>query len=289
MTLRNMTPIISGLALLGVVGAADAADLEPFAPVPAAWSFRATTYGWLTWLDGDATIRGRNFAVDASVSDVISALDFAIMGTVEARKGPLSLWTDLVYADLSGSDDILRSRPNANLGAAVSSSIRMTTIEVAAALEVARHQSFLFRWPGYLRTDLYAGGRYWNQRAAVALDLTGTVNIDGLEVSGSRAIARSGTVDWVDPIIGVRVRHDLPGGGEAFVRGDIGGFGAGSDLSWQVFGAVNWHLAQHYGIAWDTYLGYRALSVDYEQGTGNTRYRLDVTEHGPVIGLTGRF
>jgi len=35
--------------------------------------------------------------------------------------------------------------------------------------------------------------------------LAGTLNIDGLVLSGDRAIARSGTHEWVDPFIGARV------------------------------------------------------------------------------------
>ncbi len=39
----------------------------------------------------------------------------------------------------------------------------------------------------------------------------------------------------------------------------------------------------------DGYLGYRALSVDYETGEGSRRYEYDVLQQGPVIGITGRF
>ena len=39
----------------------------------------------------------------------------------------------------------------------------------------------------------------------------------------------------------------------------------------------------------DGYLGYRALSVDYAEGAGTDRYVFDVVQHGPVIGVTGRF
>ena len=36
-------------------------------------------------------------------------------------------------------------------------------------------------------------------------------------------------------------------------------------------------------------IGYRALSVDYSQGTGRTRYEFDTILHGPVIGLSIKF
>lgn len=37
------------------------------------------------------------------------------------------------------------------------------------------------------------------------------------------------------------------------------------------------------------YLGWRALSVDYEQGSGTGRYEFNVLQQGPVVGFTGRF
>jgi hypothetical protein len=35
--------------------------------------------------------------------------------------------------------------------------------------------------------------------------------------------------------------------------------------------------------------GYRALYVDYPQGSGNTLYEYDMLTHGPIMGITARF
>jgi hypothetical protein len=34
---------------------------------------------------------------------------------------------------------------------------------------------------------------------------------------------------------------------------------------------------------------YKALNVDYSQGSGNTLYNFDMTIHGPIFGVTARF
>src|SRR3954451_22880095 len=47
---------------------------------------------------------------------------------------------------------------------------------------------------------------------------------NGLDLRRTRATARSGTIEWVDPLIGGRVRLDIAPGHELFVRGDVGGF-----------------------------------------------------------------
>jgi hypothetical protein len=36
-------------------------------------------------------------------------------------------------------------------------------------------------------------------------------------------------------------------------------------------------------------LGYRALSVDYQKGSGVNRYEYDMLQHGPIVGLTVKF
>jgi hypothetical protein len=69
------------------------------------------------------------------------------------------------------------------------------------------------------------------------------------------------------------------------VRGDVGGFGAGSDFSWQAMATLNMELCETGGHQIDGYLGYRALSVDYSEGA----YSYDVLQHGPIMGLTMKF
>ena len=75
------------------------------------------------------------------------------------------------------------------------------------------------------------------------------------------------------------------------MRGDIGGFGTRQP----VLVARPRHLQQIlFGLArrrriYEGYLGYKALSVDYDQGVGVDRYEFDVLQQGPVVGITGRF
>ena len=90
--------------------------------------------------------------------------------------------------------------------------------------------------------ELLAGGRYWRQELDVDLALAGTLNIDGLVISRGVAIARSGTVDWIDPFIGARLHYIPAPGEEIIVRGDVGGFGAGSQFTWQAMATYNWFL-----------------------------------------------
>jgi hypothetical protein len=124
---------------------------------------------------------------------------------------------------------------------------------------------------------------------SLKFDLTAGLDLNGVVVSRNRAIARSGDVDWVDPLVGFRVRHQLAPGQELVFRADVGGFDAGSQFSWNVLGAYSFTFAVRNGVTYSGLLGYRALSVDFEEGSGLNRYKFDVVQHGPVVGLTVGF
>ena len=76
---------------------------------------------------------------------------------------------------------------------------------------------------------------------------------------------------------------------EFTLSGDVGGFGVGSEFSWQAIGAYRFDFAKTSHVTWSGMIGYRALYVDYERGTGVTRYEFDVLQHGPVVGISARF
>ena len=69
------------------------------------------------------------------------------------------------------------------------------------------------------------------------------------------------------------------------VRGDAGGFGVGSELTWNLVGNVQYHLSRTVSLG----MGYRALSIDYEQGSGTDHFRYNMIMHGPALGVAFRF
>ena len=288
-------------ALLGSAVVALGADLpvrgpkavELTAPPVDHWSFRFVPYAWITALDGSTTVRGRTVDVNASFSDILDKSDsiFALMGYFEARKGNLSLFTDLVYSNLTASKGASRSRRisphvSGSIGASLGADAETLIAQFGAGYEIAQWRS---GGGSVTALELIAGGRYWWQNVDIDLALAGTLNIGGLTISGSRAIAASGDVDWVDPFIGARLRHQFAPGHEFTLTGDIGGFGVGSDFSWQLVGAYSWDFSVTQNAVWSAIIGYRALSVDYAQGSGINRYAYDMVQHGPILGVSMRF
>ncbi|HRV36145.1 MAG TPA: hypothetical protein P5520_09740, partial [Desulfomonilia bacterium] len=51
--------------------------------------------------------------------------------------------------------------------------------------------------------------------------------------------------EWVDPIVGVNLSVPFSKRISAGVLADIGGFGAGSDLAWEVMPVIGFPLKRH--------------------------------------------
>jgi hypothetical protein len=66
------------------------------------------------------------------------------------------------------------------------------------------------------------------------------------------------TQSWGDPVLGARFRPNLNKGSFVSLKGDAGGFGAGSQLTWQVYTGVGKQSKDIYSLL----LGYRYMDVD---------------------------
>jgi opacity protein-like surface antigen len=113
---------------------------------------------------------------------------------------------------------------------------------------------------------LLAGARYWYIKAGVAVPPV-------LDIQS--------TSSFVDPIVGVRWHYDIAPRWSVLAYGDVGGFGIGSDTTWQMMGAVNYQVKDTMYLS----LGYRYLSVDYR----HNGKRLDFQQQGAMIGATFQF
>lgn len=286
-------------AVLGATATALSADLGSGPPPvreerewPRRWTLTFAPYAWLSGLDGSTTVRGRTTDIDADPFEVLDHLDgVPWMSYAEARNGRFTLYNDIVYAPIGADASAARSFDRVTVDAALDVDVRQTIVEAGATYEIGRW------WfggangalAGYTAIDVLAGARYWRQEVEIGLALTATLDVAGLTLSRNRAIARAGDVEWVDPLVGLRLRHQLAPGQELVLRGDVGGFDAGSQFSWNALAAYSFQIGTYYGMTYSGLLGYRALSVDFEKGSGATRYDYDVTQHGPLVGLTVSF
>ena len=101
-------------------------------------------------------------------------------------------------------------------------------------------------------------------------------------------VARTGTLEWVDPVVGARLRHQTASGSDINLEGDVGGFGAGSEFSWQVVATYGFDV-NVFQTTMRSVVGYRALSVDYSEDGRHGKNGIDWIQHGPVLGVAFRW
>lgn len=232
-----------------------------FVPQPAEkeWSFNLSLYGWATAIDGTISAGGRSADVDVAFNDVLKHLDMTFMGAAELRYKRWGFMGDLVYARLH--DDI--APPAGIVFSSTHEVIKETIGTFAVSYRVVDAK------PAYL--DLFAGARVYSFYSEIVL----RPNL------GQKGFNADGTTTWADPIVGLRGRYYVSPIFFLNGYGDVGGFSAGSELSWQVLGAIGVQAAR-----WcDVQLGYRALRFEYDGDRG----KQELTTHGPIIGTTIRF
>lgn len=223
------------------------------------WSERVTLYGWMSASDVNATATtpggGRlSGSGSASIVDTLDAANFAFFANAELRRGRWGLIGDIVYADLNFHG------PNALGGR---DDLDMSSFLGTAAVSWRAWQG------GGAWIDLMGGARL------VASEVT--ISRAGPGVS-QRAVASDA---WVDPVIGLRGRYALGERTALFGLFDIGGFGVGSELSWQAIAGVEHDLTERVAVEF----AFRYLSMDYESGP--VRQKLEM--YGPLLGLSLRF
>lgn len=243
-------PVLAAIGLL-CASSVYAQDAAPQGDVT--WHFQLTPYVWMTGLKAD--IRASNHLptahVSQSFSDVLSDLDAAFFLSGTARKGRYVLHGDLTYASVSDSATL----PIGLKGSAKVTQ-RSTTVLGGYNWELSPTDSL----------DAMAGVRWWNIRANVQVQPL-------LQAQMQESFA--------DPIVAARWRHQLDQRWSTLLYTDVGGFGVGSQFTWQVLAAVNYQLRDNLFLT----AGYRYMSFKYREGAR----RLDVGMGGPVLGATLRF
>jgi len=71
----------------------------------------------------------------------------------------------------------------------------------------------------------------------------------------------------------------------ATLAGDIGGVVFGFDFAWSAFGLIGYRFNLFGEDNARVLAGYRALFQDYTDGSGNDKFKWDVTLYGPILGL----
>jgi hypothetical protein len=208
-------------------------------------------YLWAVSIDGDQTVKGFEVDLDVSFGDIFRNLNGALIFHFEGlHKKKWGLIADLNYIVLDPK-----------------SSTPVGDINIDFTETIAELGGFYRFTYGDHTIDGLGGLRYSSMD--VDLDFPGPIPSIGQRE------------DWVDPFIGGRWKWKFADKWQTDLRGDIGGFGIGSDITWNLFGLIFYKPWKHASI----FGGYRVLYQDYSSGSGNNKFAFDATMHGPILGL----
>jgi len=266
------------LAALVIGLAFSAAAIPARAEEPASdqWQFSIAPYLWATSMNGDITVRGHKAKVNATFLDILEDTNSIIgfEGHGEAHKGDWGLYLDGVYTRLG-------ARTNPIEAINIDTTVEMSILEGGVLYRIGNwdlgNTTDAFGG-GTTRVTLetYAGARYTNLTISNNVSAGGFKRDDG----GDKA--------WVDPLFGARVTLNLTERLQFIVGGDVGGFGAGSEMTWSAIGLIGYSY-KLFGLDATTAAGYKALYQDYKDGSGNHEFQWDMTLHGPIVGTIIRF
>jgi opacity protein-like surface antigen len=233
-----------------------------------AWTFELTPYLWGSAMKGDVQSGSLpKTEVDMSFSDILDVFDFGAMGTFEARKDRWGVLVDGIYVKVSDAASARRTGPGpigATLTADADIKLKQTILSAAATYRLVEGRS---------PVDLLGGLRY----SRIDVD----ASIEGSLFARTRSVQRSGDKDWVDPYVGARFQHAMSDRWTLVGYGDVGGFGVGSDLTWQASLGVNYAFTKDVSAK----LGYRYLSFDYDKNN----FVYDMQLQGIYLGVGIRF
>lgn len=234
------------------------------------WEFKITPYFWMAGLNGDVTVKGRSAEVDASFSDIFDFFNIGGMLYFEAKNinNGLGFFISPTYINLEGDlgGDLVD----------VDFSFDMLLIEGGVTYTVLDSSSNMNSSRSSATLDVLAGGRFWYLNTE--LDIDGPADILPGEFDGDQG--------WFDFFIGIVpiFRYDN------FIfraRSDIGGFNLGfsSDFSWNLEATLGYEIKNRV----IPFIGYKALYVDYDDGSGSDRFAYDTWMYGPLVGLVFKF
>jgi hypothetical protein len=219
------------------------------------WHFGFSPYLWFPGMHGAVGALGRSVGVHASATDLLSNFRFGLMGTVEARRKHILIPVDMDWVRL-GDDKAIPFPGTFATSADFKGSEFILTPKVGYRV-VDRER---------IKADALAGFRYWHWGQSIEFSPSQL----GLQFSGAQ--------NWVDPIVGGRLEAPLMQKTRVTIFGDVGGWGTGSQLEYQVGGLLGYDLKK----AWRMQAGYRYMDVDYTSG-GTL---IDVAMSGIVVGVT---
>ena len=220
------------------------------------WHYLGEIYLLFPTMSGEVGVANLpRVEIDADAGNIFSHLKMGAMFYFEATNDDWALSSDLIYMKL-GQDVV----PNDSVTRG-----EMTMKQLAWELAGLKH---IAPW-----LEVGLGGKLVSLYTGLDLD--------------TPMEPRSGDASktWFDPIIIMRSQGMIRDKWILQFRGDVGGFGIGSDFSWQIQANAGYRFSKLF----QTTIGYRYIGIDYDKGEHLDRFLYDVDTYGLVVRLGFNF
>lgn len=219
------------------------------------WRFTFMAYLWLPGFTGDGKAGDQSSDIESSPVDILENFNYGFLGEAELSCGPFSLVANGMFIGLEFDDVGPRDQGTANLDGFI--------LDVAACFTIA---DWKMGKDSRLLLQPLGGFRYYDLNITLDPERLGDVEV--------------GVGLW-DPVVGARLIAECGPHWVFKFRGDVGGFGVGTELSWLADASVSYWFNRNFFLAF----GYKALGLDLDDDTGPDRAAVDGILHGPYLGI----
>ncbi len=205
------------------------------------WHLSVSPYLWLPWAHGTIGAFGNDLGYSVTPSDLLSHFRFGLLGTVEARRNRILTTVDMMYMRL-GDNKALPALPPPLIATSANFTANLFILTPKVGFRLINQKA--------IKADFLTGIRYWY----FGENLNFSPSTLNLTFSKSQ--------NWVDPLVGGRIEMAITPKTVFTVAGDVGGWGTGSQIEYQVVGILGYKLKPNLTLQG----GYRYLYFDYEKG-----------------------
>jgi hypothetical protein len=218
------------------------------------WHVSVSPYLWFPGMYGTVGFPNRNLRVHATAGEVLSNFRFGLMGTVDVRRKWLVLPLDMVWVRLEDDHPI-----------PLETGVTSATVKLGEFI-LTPEIGVRFVDQERIKVDFLTGFRYWHIGTNV------TLNPSTLGLSFSKPL------NWVDPLVAGRIQLPLSPKIVVNLFGDVGGWGTGSLIEYQLAGLIGYRIKPAVTLQ----AGYRYLRVAYRSGL----FLLNLDDPGVIFGVT---
>ena len=253
--------------------------------VPKDTEFSIGIPGWIAGLSGDFGVRGVVTDQDVKFTDILKRLDMIAVGSLYARYHRWEIFADGQYMKISDTatlPGLLFDRAHVSLKSAFA--------EAFLGYRLINCQNGIL--------SIFAGARYNYMSGDLHIAKDNDPRFPRLrELLGiPLSLRAAGSIDWVDPVVGMKGKLHVWKPVSLWAEGDVGGFDANSDSAFALthegrrpvlkqVSSSDWSYQAQGGVEiqltrwmWSQ-LGWRYLKYDYTSGGFTNKTELN----GPFI------